>query len=385
MSAPRGEDIAASSVSPAGQGLGHGQAQAQAQEHAKPHADERITLIGVGAIGISFLALHLSHSAATVSVYDPRPDLQEHLEAVLPLYLPSTPGLTVAELLSSKRLRLCTTLAAAVRDATIVQEQGPEDVRFKQRTWDEVIRHVSPTTHLWSSTSGLPASQQLAHLDDSKDDGGNDSILSYSARARLLIVHPFNPPHIMPLLELVPSPSTAPAELDFAKTYFTALNSGHRPITIHRETVGFVANRLAYVLFREACHLVDQGVVSVGDVDEIVRASLGPRWAVAGPFKMYGFGGGKKGMLGFLENIGKSIRAVWEDQGQVEMGAVDGLPEDGDGEGEGEGNVGWKAKIVQQTDAAYGTLTADDVRARDRALRAVLSVQEEMQPGPAGR
>ncbi|EXJ94037.1 hypothetical protein A1O1_02430 [Capronia coronata CBS 617.96] len=320
-----------------------------------PHSHEHITLIGLGAIGISFLALHLAYSAATISVYDPRPDLREHIEAVLPLYLsPSVDD--IPSLITSRRLILCDSLESACRTATIVQEQGPESVGFKQRTWAEVISYVSPACHLWSSTSGIPASKQLEHLPLQHD------ATAVSARQRLLVVHPFNPPHIMPLLELVPSPQTTQTELDFAKSYFVALQSGHRPITIHKESTGFVANRLSFILFREACHLVNEGVASAEEIDEVVRASLGPRWAVAGPFKMYGFGGGNKGMKGFLDNIGESIGDVWRDAGTITM--------DDDT---------WKEKVIKQTTQAYGLPGGEDIKARDRGLKAVIRVQEEQE------
>src|SRR5882757_6099222 len=110
-----------------------------------PYPSEHISLIGLGAIGISFLALHLTYTSATVSVFDPRPDLQEHIGNILPLYLP--PGMSIPDLFSSQRLKICEDLAEAVSAATIVQEQGPENLGFKQKTWSEVLRYVSPTTH----------------------------------------------------------------------------------------------------------------------------------------------------------------------------------------------------------------------------------------------
>ncbi|KAJ4515537.1 hypothetical protein HRR83_004774 [Exophiala dermatitidis] len=350
---------------------------AQSPAASRPHANEHIALIGLGAIGVSFLALHLTYSSATVSVYDPRPDLEDHIRTVLPLYLHDDHFAEteddaegdididiVSRLLDSQRLKLATSLEAACRDATIVQEQGPENLSFKQKTWAEVVRYVSLSCHLWSSTSGIPASKQLEGLEYSESSGTTDESVD-SARQRLLVVHPFNPPHIMPLLELVPSPSTSPDEVTFAKSYFQSLNSGHRPITIHKESAGFVANRLSFILFREACHLVNQGVASPEEIDEIVRASLGPRWAVAGPFKMYNFGGGNRGMKGFLENIGESIGEVWNDAGLLSM--------------HGHDSDEWKEKVVQETTRAYGLPKAQDVRERDRGLKAVVGVQEELQ------
>ncbi|KAJ9613162.1 hypothetical protein H2200_003103 [Cladophialophora chaetospira] len=337
-----------------------------------PHGEHHIALIGLGAIGISFLALHLTYTSATVSVYDPRPDLREHVASILPLYLPESKPSTNASdpivgFISSGRLRFCTSLADAVHSATIVQEQGPENLAFKQKTWSEVLRHVSEGSHLWSSTSGIPASEQLAHLDStsSLSEGTRKS-----AKERLLVVHPFNPPHLMPLLELVPSPSTLPSALKFASEFFKLASPLHRPIPIARETKGFVANRLSFILFREACSLVARGVCSAADLDEIVRASLGPRWAVGGPFKMYNFGGGDRGIEGFLENIGGSIGEVWADN-DAQGG---GFKFDEEGEG-----GKWKGTVVEQVRQAYGVPRSEDVRKRDRALREVVKVQEEIE------
>lgn len=338
-----------------------------------PHGGEHIALIGLGAIGISFLALHLTYTSARVTVYDPRPDLAEHIDSILPLYLPSSTA--ISDHLASKRLVICASLSDAVSPATIVQEQGPENLAFKQRTWSEVLAHISPTAHLWSSTSGIPASQQLAHLasDAPGDPGALSRDVVASAKQRLLIVHPFNPPHLMPLIELVPSPWTSASALSFAKAFFTAIPSIHRPITLHSEIPGFVANRLSFVLLREACHLVNRGVCSVEDLDEVMRASLGPRWAVGGVFQMYNFGGGRDGMAGFLRNIGQSIDAVWKDQGVGDVG-MEVSEEDEDG---------WKAKVIRQARDAYGAPTAEGIRKRDRGLKEVVRLQEELEGGGA--
>jgi 3-hydroxyacyl-CoA dehydrogenase len=391
-----------------------------------PHGDQHIALIGLGAIGISFLALHLTYTSATISVYDPRPDLQDHVATILPLYLPrksdsegdnngipatasAAIDADISSLVTSRRLRFCTSLAVAVSRATIIQEQGPEKLAFKQATWSEVLRHAGPTAHLWSSTSGIPASEQLSHLSSTSKSTstsgtgtGNALGLSeatiLSARSRLLVVHPFNPPHLMPLLELVPSPHTAPEALAFADAYFRAVSPIHRPITLRRETAGFVANRLSFVLFREACSLVARGVCTVEELDEVVRASLGPRWAVGGPFRMYNFGGGQRGMAGFLDNIGGAISGVWDDVdrqvGSVTMddgsntgktGKTDqrvrGEVAGGDEAEEEERNRvrNWKDVVTTQTMRAYGVPGPQDVRTRDRALGEVVGLQVRLE------
>jgi 3-hydroxyacyl-CoA dehydrogenase len=350
-----------------------------------PHGDQHIALIGLGAIGISFLALHLTYTSATISVYDPRPDLQEHVSQILPLYLPSSPSSSqtdskqsasvrdqISQFGSSGRLRFCTTLREAVEQATIIQEQGPENLAFKQKTWSEVLVHARNDAHLWSSTSGIPAGEQLAHLSSASGSSATDSTLSEetiaSARSRLLVVHPFNPPHLMPLLEIVASPLTTRAEQSFATSYFNTSSPLHRPIPVSKEVPGFVANRLSFILFREACNLVASGVCSVAELDEIVRASLGPRWAVGGPFEMYNFGGGKKGLEGFLEIIGGAIDGVWSDSDQQTREGKSVTMQGGD----------WKKVVIEQTRTAYGVPGPEDVKRRDRGLKEIVGVQESM-------
>lgn len=362
---------------------------------ALPHSSERICLIGLGAIGISFLALHLTYTSAQVRVYDPRPDLEEHIRTILPVYLPHTDtdttspsSVVVDELRRQERLVVCSTLEEALEGATIVQEQGPEKEAFKRDTWRRVVGVVDARCRLWSSTSGISASRQLGGFDEDDADadaedgesgeGGEEGSkvkeksasvsASTSARQRLLVVHPFNPPHIMPLLELVPSPTTHPSEVEFARQYFLSLGSGHRPIVIHKETKGFVANRLGFILLREACHLVNEGVVSVEELDEVMRASVGPRWAVKGVFEMYGFGGGTRGIRGFLDSIGGSIGELWDDAGQLHFG-----------------DDSWKDRVVEQTDRAYGLPTTEAIRVRDAGLKAVVRCQEEMETGKVER
>lgn len=323
-----------------------------------------ITLIGLGSIGISFAALYLKHSAAAISVYDPRHDLNEHVRSVLPVYLDTQdPDLSVDNLISTKRLRICSSLEDACRDARIVQEQGPENLAFKTSIWKLVTRLVSSDTHLWSSTSGIPASQQIEVLED---------------KSRLLVLHPFNPAHIMPLLEIVPSPSTLPHYVDFARSFFHSLESGHRPVVLKKETPGFVGNRLAFVLLREACHLVSKGVVSVEDLDTIVEASIGPRWAVTGPFKSYNYGGGTKGLGAFFQNLSGTIESIWDDAGQLSFKNTEFLAMEGADptKSPGETDKSWAASIVQQTTDTYGLPTAADFAKRDQALKTLMQARE---------
>ncbi|CAG9956309.1 unnamed protein product [Clonostachys rosea f. rosea IK726] len=312
-----------------------------------------IALIGLGSIGISFAALHLRFTNGTVKAFDPRPDLKEHLLSVLPGYLhandPQSPPLDVANLITTGRLVICDSLEDACADADIIQEQGPENISFKQKTWTAIEAAAPSLTHFWSSTSGILASAQNQSMKD---------------RTRLLVVHPFNPPHIMPLIEIVPSPETKAEETDFARTYFETLGSGHRPVVLKKEIPGFVGNRLAFALLREAVYLVENDVVSAKDLDTVMEASLGPRWAVQGPFKSYHMGGGAGGIRHFLGNLSSTIQAVWNGLGSVNFG----------GQGKVEEEGAWVDKIVKQTEEAYGMPDPAMLDDRDREIRRVLGL-----------
>ncbi|KAL5120869.1 hypothetical protein ACEQ8H_001055 [Pleosporales sp. CAS-2024a] len=225
------------------------------------------------------------------------------------------------------------------QNAHIVQESGPENLEVKKTLWKQVEKHVPKDALLWSSTSGIPASEQAQDMQD---------------KSRLLVVHPYNPPHIMPLLELVPSPQTCQDVIRRTQSFWR--QRGRVPIHIKRETTGFVANRLAFALLREAIHLVHEGVVSVSEVDSMVESSMGPRWAVAGPFKSYHAGGGPAGLEGFFKNIGGTVQACWDDAGRVSLGD------------------GWEEEVFRQAKETYGTVNVGE---RDGITRRLLHVLKE--------
>ena len=320
-----------------------GQSIADLQTMERPR--ENVALIGLGSIGISFAALHLTYGTGIVTVFDTRPDLEAHLRSVLPGYLGHDSNEGLDDLLSQGRLVICSTLKAACANADIVQEQGPENLAFKRETWTLIEDAAPARAHFWSSTSGIAASLQNEDMRD---------------RSRLIVVHPFNPPHIMPLIEVVPSPSSAPAETEFCVDYFKRLKSGHHPIVVKKELPGFVGNRLAFVLFREAAHLVNEDVVSAEDLDMVIKSSLGPRFAVQGPFQAYHMGGGNAGIRGFLANLNTTIQNVWNSCVNVNFDSENW-------------NDGWVEKIIRQTEEAYGPPNVDQLAQRDKMLRSTIS------------
>ncbi|KAF2012327.1 NAD(P)-binding protein [Aaosphaeria arxii CBS 175.79] len=294
--------------------------------------DLKITLIGTGTIGLSFAVFHLTHlkSPSQLTIYDTRPDLEKYIQdTLLSFYSSSSPPIPAIS-----EINIAQSLKSAVEGAHIIQESGPENLPFKTALWKEVEQHATKDALLWSSTSGIPASQQSREMQDT---------------SRLLVVHPYNPPNIMPLLELVPSPDTRAELIERTQEFWRA--RGRVPVHIKKEVTGFVANRLAFALLREAIHLVDAGVVTVAEVDDIVQNSMGPRWAVAGPFKSYHAGGGAGGLEGFFKNIGGTVQGCWDDAGRANVGEE------------------WEQRIFREAEQSYGSV---DTTERDMITRRVL-------------
>lgn len=322
----------------------------------------RITLIGAGTIGLSFAALHLNHAVTTgatkleLTIHDSRPDIEEHVLKILPVYVNAeiTKKAYVAGAydVTTKddqgqpikvTLIVDDSLANAVSKASIIQEQGPENDAFKIALWSKVEQHCPPDALLWSSTSGIPASIQSANMKD---------------RSRLIVAHPWNPPHVMPLVEVVPSPHTSPNVISRTMEFWKSMDKV--PVLLKKETTGFVGNRLAFALLKEAIHLVNEGVASVEDIDSVMQNSLGPRWAISGPFKSYQAGGGEGGIEAFFKNIGGTIQACWDDSGKVSMGG------------------GWERNIYNQVKETYSIV---DTKGRDTKTLKVLDVARYKEKG----
>ncbi|EPS25260.1 hypothetical protein PDE_00193 [Penicillium oxalicum 114-2] len=357
-----------------------------------------IALLGAGTIGLSMAAMHLRRPDTCITIFDPRPDAEDHLCTQLPSFLDlteteteagnvdggsktsNTPSGHTLQLLSKgTRLRLASSIQDAVQRATIVQEQTPELLSSKQSLWLEVSRYVTPTAHLWSSSSGIPASAQAETCPP-------------DLQARLLVVHPFNPPHLMPLVEIVPGPSTSADRVSFVQEYFTGIPAPasaranqsspayYRPVVLQKEIPGFVGNRLAFALLREACHLVSEGVVTARDLDAIVLSSLGPRWAGSGVFESYHAGGGPGGIGAFLDKLAPTIQEVWSQLGTPVILAEGSRAELHDRGGEqGDPRESWRQMVVTQTEEAYGPGMSADTRARkEQMLKGVLELQRQV-------
>ncbi|UJW28397.1 3-hydroxyacyl-CoA dehydrogenase NAD-binding domain-containing protein [Saccharothrix sp. AJ9571] len=299
-------------------------------------------VIGAGTIGLSWTALFAGHGL-TVRVSDPRPDLAEAVAAALAEFTPhlAAQGLDVDGL--AGRVHLAGTVTEAVRDADFVQENGPEDVEFKKDLFATLVREAPRHALLLSSSSAIPSSAFTGDLDDA---------------SRVLIGHPFNPPHLIPLVEVVPGERTSEDSVRAAVDFYTAL--GRTPVVERKEIPGFVGNRLQNALSREAIYLVEQGVVTPEELDRVMTNSLGIRWATVGPFLGSHLGGGPGGYRHMAEHIGKSMKQMWAGLGRPSQ------------------NEEEQERLIEAVEKAYGSATYSQLtEARDRRQLAVLSALAE--------
>lgn len=264
-------------------------------------APRTAAVVGAGTIGLSWATLFSAHGMR-VLVSDPRDDLDQTVQASVRQFAATLPGgpRDADELLS--RIEPAAELEQAVTGADVVQENGPENLGFKQDLFVRIEQAAPPAALLLSSTSGLMPS------DISRD---------MAEPGRLLVGHPFNPPHVIPLIEVVSGRESTPETVRAVVEFYRSL--GKTPVVLHKEIGGFVANRLQSALFRESVNLVLQGVVTPAELDTVVSESVGPRWATKGPFESYHLGGGPGGLRHMLEHLGPGMARRWKDLGEPEL------------------------------------------------------------------
>ncbi|MCK0195346.1 3-hydroxyacyl-CoA dehydrogenase [Ancylobacter sp. 6x-1] len=216
----------------------------------------KIAIVGCGVVGSSW-SLVFARAGHDVAIYD----------RTLPAAEAALAFVSQADPAFAARCRLATDLADVLNGAEYVQESAPERLPIKQALYREMDALLSPTTIVASSTSGFPASQFTEGLKNA---------------ARCLVAHPINPPHLIPLVELIPAPWTAPETVNVTRELMRTL--GQSPITLTREINGFVVNRLQSALLGEAFRLVEDGICTPAEVDAAVADGLGLRWCFMGPF-----------------------------------------------------------------------------------------------------
>ncbi|MCK1712122.1 MULTISPECIES: 3-hydroxyacyl-CoA dehydrogenase NAD-binding domain-containing protein [unclassified Bradyrhizobium] len=234
-----------------------------------------VAVLGCGLIGSSWIAA-FSTQCQTVKAWDP-----QH---------------SVIQPDASSPIQWCDTPEDAVKGADFVQESVPEDLAVKRELYARLSKKLASHAIVASSSSALLPSDLQAGL---------------SFAERVLVGHPFNPPHLIPLVEVVGGRDTAPSVLEEAIRFYKAI--GKHPIRLNVERKGHLANRLQAAVWREAVDAVATGQATVQDVDAAVTCALGPRWALLGPFATFHLGGGSGGLAHFIDHLGPVFEDLWDD------------------------------------------------------------------------
>ena len=263
---------------------------------------EKIGIIGSGVIGASWSALFLASGYEVVN-YDPKPNNKEETLRYIEKAWSHLEDLgSVTEGGSPSRISFTSDPAKAVEGCGFIQESVPERLNIKHETYGRIEPALLECAIISTSSSGLLLRQMQAGLKDP---------------SRLILGHPFNPPHLIPLVELLGNELTAEGVLDRAAQFYETC--GKVTIRVNKEVPAHVANRLQAALWREAISLVAEGVASVEDVDKAVTAGPGLRWSVMGPHMLFNLGSGGGGIETFCEKFGPSFQTWWETMGTPDL------------------------------------------------------------------
>lgn len=261
---------------------------------------EKIAVIGGGSIGVAF-ALVFARAGHPVTVCEPEAGRREAVPGELAAKLTALSGaglLTESPEAITSRVTVEPEMATAVAGAALVQECVPERLEVKRSIFAELGAVTGPETVLASSSSAIPASQTAEGL---------------SAADRILVAHPGNPPFLLPVIELVPSPLTRPAVVATAHRLYAG--AGMSPVTVAKEVEGFLFNRLQGAVLREAYALVRDGVATVEDIDTVMRDGLGRRWSFMGPFETSDLNT-RGGIASHAQKMGPAYARMGAERGQ---------------------------------------------------------------------
>jgi len=273
-----------------------------------------VSIIGTGVIGASWASLFLARGLKVVAT-DVAPAAEAALRKFVDAAWPALERIGVSEGASRTNLSFAADLSTTIKGADLVQENGPEKLDFKQKLYSQLDEMLPPDVIIASSSSGLKMSDIQAGCPNHPE--------------RCVIGHPFNPPHLIPLVEIVGGDRTSEDTLRRAIAFYTAM--GKRTVRLMKEVPGHVANRLQAALAREVYHLVADGVVSASDVDTALCWGPGLRWGVMGQLMLNHLGGGQGGIEHFFQQFTGPMTAWWKVLGQpvltpeVQKKLIDGV------------------------------------------------------------
>ncbi|WP_030560813.1 3-hydroxyacyl-CoA dehydrogenase NAD-binding domain-containing protein [Streptomyces aureocirculatus] len=258
-----------------------------------PEEVRRVACVGAGVIGGGWVA-HFLARGYDVTAWDPAPEAEQQLRRLVDAAWPALTRIGLAEGASRERLTVAATLAEAVADAQFVQESAPEKLELKRDLLTRLDAAAPAGVVIASSTSGYPMT---------------DMQTGAATPGRLVVGHPFNPPYLIPLVEVVGGERTDADAVAWASRFYEI--AGKSVITMKSEVPGFIANRLQEALWREALHMVANGEATVREIDASITEGPGLRWAFMGPMLTFALAGGEGGMAHMLDHFGPSLKSPW--------------------------------------------------------------------------
>jgi 3-hydroxyacyl-CoA dehydrogenase len=310
----------------------------------------RVAIVGTGVIGASWAALFLA-KGLDVAATDIAPNAEASLKRFVEAAWPALERLGLAPGASQSRLSFTADLSAAMSGADLVQENGPERIDFKTKLYGQLDELLAPDVIIASSSSGLTMSEIQAGCPSHPE--------------RCVIGHPFNPPHLIPLVEIVGGAKTSEDTIRRAAEFYTSI--GQRTVRVNKELPGHVANRLQAALAREVYYLVSEGVVSAADVDTALSWGPGLRWGVMGNMMLNHLGGGPGGIEHFFQQFSGPMTAWWKTLGSPVL-----APE-------------VQKKLIDSVHAEVGSRTIGELEAeRDEVLLGLIELRTK-RPKTAAR
>jgi carnitine 3-dehydrogenase len=258
-----------------------------------PQRVERIAVVGAGVIGGGWAA-HYLRRGYRVQAFDPAPGAEQRLRTLVERAWPFLEQLGLAAGAGLERLSFHSELGAALEGAELVQESTPEQLEPKRASIEEIDSLLDPDIVIASSTSGFGMSELQTRCRHPE---------------RCVVAHPFNPPYLIPLVEVVGGRGTEPWAVEWAMAFYAA--AGKRPLALSRELPGFVGNRLQEAMWREALHMVAAGEASVEEIDASIAYGPGLRWALMGPILTFHLASGDGGIASMLDHFGPALLEPW--------------------------------------------------------------------------
>lgn len=301
----------------------------------------RVAIIGTGVIGASWAAQYLAKGLEVVAT-DIAPDAEAALRKFVKSAWPALERLGLSPGASLANLKFNANLAEALVGVDLVQENGPERLEFKQQLYKQLDELLPPDVIIASSSSGIKMSDIQA------------GAALYPERC--VIGHPFNPPHLIPLVEVVGGTKTSEQTIQRAIAFYKAI--GKKAIRLNKEMPGHVANRLQGALAREVYYLIAEDVLSAADVDDALSWGPGLRWGIMGNMMLNHLGGGPGGIEHFLHQFAGPLTKSWQSLGSPEL-----TPE-------------VQKKLVDGVRAEVGLRTIEELEAeRDELLLGLLELR----------